>query len=146
MRWKEKSKLSNSMAYGTRKINAAFTKGFPIIPILSRINKIPRITPISSWFFQIFSSHHRLGLPKGLFHVGLSVKSLKELITSSILAKWHDHLSPLDLITPSILGKRYILWSFSFWSLLHSPILIPLGTKYSPQNPIFKNFHPAFFP
>ena len=36
-------KLANSMAYRTRRFNAAFTKGSPVIPILSQINKIPRI-------------------------------------------------------------------------------------------------------
>ena len=43
----------------------------PIIPILSRINPIPRI---DTYLFKVYL---RLGLPKGLFPVGLPVKILK---------------------------------------------------------------------
>ena len=47
-------------------------KGSPVIPILSRINQIPRI---DTYFFKIRSNnvlHLCLGLPKSLFPVGLS--------------------------------------------------------------------------
>ena len=37
-------------------------------------------------WYLILSSHQRLGLPKGLFPVGLPVKILKALLPSSILA------------------------------------------------------------
>ena len=50
-------------------------------PILSRINPVTRIDAI-----LILSSLLRLGLPKGLFPVGLPVKILKALLPSSILA------------------------------------------------------------
>ena len=52
-----------------------------IIPILSRINPIPRI------YTYLFKEHFniallsRLVLPKGLFPVGLPVKILKTLIS-----------------------------------------------------------------
>ena len=65
-------------------------KGSPIIPILSRINPIPRI---DTHFFKIHSNiilHLRLGFPKGLFPVGIPVKILKTLLPSSILATWSD--------------------------------------------------------
>ena len=75
----------------------------------------------------ILSSHLRLGLPKVLFPVGLPVKILKELLSSSILATCPAHLNLLDLITLPILGERYKLWSFSLWSLLHSPFSSLLG-------------------
>ena len=97
------------MAYGTRRSNAKVHKGSPIIPILSRINPIPRI---DSYFFKvilILSSHLRLDLPKGLFRVGLPVKILKDLLPSSILATCPAHLNLLDLITLTILGERYKL-------------------------------------
>ena len=51
-------------------------KGSPIIPILSRINPIPRMIHISLRSILTLSSHQRLGIPKGLFPVGLPVKIL----------------------------------------------------------------------
>ena len=56
------------------------------IPILSRINPIPRI-PISLRSILILSSNLRLSLPKGLFPVGVAVKIFKALLPTSILAK-----------------------------------------------------------
>ena len=75
----------------------------------------------------ILSSHLRLGLPKGRFPARLPVKILKELLPSSIQATWPAHFNLLDLITLTILGKRYKLWSSSLWRLLHSPFSSLLG-------------------
>ena len=86
-------------------VQCRIQKGPPIIPILSRINQIPRI---NTYFFQIhsnLSSHLRLGLPKGLFPVGVSVNIYKALLPSSILATWPTHLNLLDLSTLTILGE-----------------------------------------
>jgi hypothetical protein len=58
------------MAYGTQ---CQIHKGSPIIPILSKINPIPCI---DTYLFKVYSTivlHLRLGLPKGLFPVGLLV-------------------------------------------------------------------------
>ena len=66
-----------------------------------------------------------LGLPKGLFPVGVPAKILKALLPSSILATWPPHLNPLDLITLTILSERYQLYISSMWSLFHSPYLHP---------------------
>ena len=63
-------------------------------------------------FFKIhskLSSHLHLDIPKDLFPLGLPVKILKALLRSSILVTWPAHLNPLDLIIPTILGKRYKL-------------------------------------
>ena len=75
------------------------SQGSPIIPILSRINPIPRTDTYFLRYILILSSHLRLGLPKGLFPVGLLVKILKALLPFSILATCPAHLNLLDLIT-----------------------------------------------
>ena len=76
-------------------------KGSPKIPILSRTNPIPRIDTyhISLRSIRILSSHLHLGLPKGVFPVGLAMRMLKALLPSSILATWPAHLNIKDLIT-----------------------------------------------
>jgi hypothetical protein len=47
------------------------------------------------------------------------------------------HLILLDLITLTILGKEYRLWS-SLCSFLHD-VFLPFRSKYPPQNPVLKN-------
>ena len=66
----------------------------------------PSLIPISSRSILILSSHLRLALPKGLFPVGLPVKSFKALVPSSILATCPAHLNLLDLIILTISGER----------------------------------------
>ena len=81
-------------------------------PILSRINPITRI---DTYFFKVHSNivlHLYLGLPIGHFPADLYVKILKAFLPSSILATWSAHLNLLDLITLTILGERYKLWSY----------------------------------
>ena len=81
-------------------------KGYPIIPILSRVNEIPHI---NTYFFKVHSnivlSSTPRGLPKILFPVDLPVKVLQALLLSSIMATWPAHLNLLDLITLTILGE-----------------------------------------
>ena len=59
------------------------------------------------------SSHLRLGLPKGLFPIGIPLKILKVLLSYSILATW---------TALTIFGKRYKLCCSSLWSLLYSTL------------------------
>ena len=79
----------------------------------------------------MLSSHLRLGLPKGLFPVGLPVKILKALLPSSILATCPAHLNRLDLITLN--STNYEVPHFGAFSTPHS-----LGPKYPLQDPVFK--------
>ena len=63
-----------------------YSQGLSIIPILNRINVIPRI---DNYFFKIhfnIVSHQRL--PKGLFSIGLRVHCyiLKSFLSSSTLS------------------------------------------------------------
>ena len=58
--------------------------------------QFPALIHISSKSIMILSSHLRLGLPKGLFAVGLPDKILKELLIFTILATWPANLNFLD--------------------------------------------------
>ena len=82
-------------------------KGSPIIPILSRINLIPRI---DTYLSKVHSNIVLPSTPTGHFPVGLPVKILKALLLSCILATYPVHLNLLDLITLTILGEN-ISWS-----------------------------------
>ena len=54
------------------------------------------LIPISLRSILILSSHQRLGLPKGLFPVGLPVKIVKALLLSSTLVTWPAHINLVD--------------------------------------------------
>ena len=72
----------------------------------------------------ILSSHLRLGLPKSLFPLDLSVKLLKAL-PPSIMATWPAHQKILDLITQFMtktIAKTII--SFLFYYLQDKTIFI----------------------
>jgi hypothetical protein len=100
---------ANSMAYGKRRFNGAFAKALQESPSGAESTQFLILIPISLRSILILFSHLRLGLPKDLFSVHIPVKSLKVLLSSSILATWPAHLNLLDLITLSILGEWYKL-------------------------------------
>ena len=91
-------------------------KSFPIIPILSRTNLIPVLSPISLWSILIFSFHLQLGLTRDIFPVGLPVKFWKHLY---LLPSWLHALPILILkfiIIMCIFVWRQKLWSSSLWA------------------------------
>ena len=59
--------------------------------------QLPALIPISSRSILIFSPYLRLGLPKGLFPVGLPVKILKALLPSSFPATCPATIGQLEI-------------------------------------------------
>ena len=112
--------ITNSMAYEIRRFNAAFPWALQYSLSWAESPELLVLIQISLKSILIVSFHLRLGLPEGLFTVGLSIKILKGLLTSSILAILPAHIMLLNFITLTILGERYNLWSSSLWGLLHS--------------------------
>ena len=70
------------------------SQGLSNNPILSRINPITSLIPISTRSILILFSHLRLGLPKGLFPVGLPVTILKARNTIQHLLMVQDPRTP----------------------------------------------------
>ena len=111
------------MFYGTRKFNITpqalsynFYSEMHLIQFLVLI-------PISLRGILILFSHLCQGLRKVLFPVGLPFRISNVHLPSSILTTWPAYHNLLHLITLTILGERYKLWS-----LLHSPfsfLLVP---------------------
>ena len=91
------------MAYETQTFYATFTRTLQKSLFLAESSQFLVFMSISLRFALILSSHLRLGLPKGLFPVGLPAKILKASLPSSILATCPAHLNHLDLITLTIL-------------------------------------------
>ena len=115
------------MAYGTRRLSAAFTKALQYL---------------ISWAELVLYSYIRLGIPKGLFPVSLIVKILKVLLPSSILATCSVNLNLRDLIPLIVLGERYKLWSFSLGSLLLL-LFAPSGMLSLPHHFLLSALLPA---
>ena len=65
-------KKKTSMAYGTRRFNAAFTGALQQFLSGAESTEFLALIPFSSRSILILSSHLRLGLPKGLFPVGFT--------------------------------------------------------------------------
>ena len=92
--------------YSIQRFNAAFTRALS----WAELTHFLVLIPISLRSILILASHLRLGLPEGLFPVGVPA-----------------HLNLIDFVTLTILGELYKLWCSSLWSLLHSSSASLLG-------------------
>ena len=108
--------------FGTRRFITAFTSARQLS--LFWASSIQSMSPYStSWrSILILSSHLRLGLPSGFFHLGFPIKTLYTSLISPIRAAFPAQLILLDFIIRKILGEEY--WSFSsaLCSFLHFPV------------------------
>ena len=88
----------------------------------------PPTHPTSGRFILILSSHLCLGLPSGHLPSGFPIKTLYEYVPllSPIHATCPDHLSLVALITRVMSGEEYRAKSSLLFSLLHSPVTLPL--------------------
>ena len=93
------------MVYRARGFNDAFKRALQQSLTYAELIQFLLLTPIPVRSILIVLSHLRLRLPRGLFSVGLTVKILKDLITSFILATCPADLNLLDLIAQTILGE-----------------------------------------
>ena len=105
------------------------SQGFFNNPYSDSNNPITQFDIVSLRLILILSSHLSQHFPKGLFPVCLPVKILNALLPSFIQGTWPPYLNILDLITLTMLGEWYKLWSSLLWSLLHSPFAFPLGSN-----------------
>jgi hypothetical protein len=111
--------------YRSRRFLTALTKARQLsISWASPIQSTHR-HPTSWKSILILSSHLRLGLPSGLFPSGFPSKILYTPLPSPIHSTCPAHLTLLDFITRTRLGKEYRSFSSSLCNFLHSPLPRP---------------------
>ena len=108
--------------HGTRRFITAFKSALHLS--LSWASSIQSIYPhLTSWrSILILSSHLRLGLPSGLFHLAFPIKTLWKSLLCPVRTTCSTHLILLDFITRKIYGEQYRTLSSSSWSFLHSTV------------------------
>ena len=126
------------MTYETRRFNTEFT--WPLQKSLFRAKSTQFLVliPIYLRSILILSSHLRVDLPKGLFPVGLPVQNFEstptflhsDYMTCSSQSSRFNHP---DYIRRTVQTMKFVIVKPS-----QLPNLIPLGPKYSLQDPVFK--------
>ena len=125
--------------HGTRRFITALTSVRHLS--LSWASPIQSIYPHpTSWrSILILSTHLRLRLPSGLLPSGFPSKVVYTPLSSTIRATCPAHLILLNVITCTILGEEYKLFSSSLRNLLHFPVISSLLGPNILLNTMFSN-------
>ena len=114
-------------------------KSPPPVPIVSQINLVHALIPLTQKSILILSSHLGLGLPSGLFPSDFPTKILYTPLLSPIRAACTAHLIFLEFINQITFVEQYRSLSSSLCSFLHSPVTSSLlGLNILP-NTLFSN-------
>jgi hypothetical protein len=99
-----------------------------LVPVLSQMNLVNTFWTYALRSILILSPDLSLGLPNRLLPTGFLTKILHIFLIYPICATCPANLTLLDLITLTVSGEAYKLWSSSLRSLLQSPTASsPLG-------------------
>jgi hypothetical protein len=93
----------------------------PLVSIPSQINPVLAPHPMS-WRILISSCHLRLGLPSGLFASGFPTRTVYARLPYTRRTAYHDHFTPLRLISQIIFGEQYRSWRSSWCIAVHSRV------------------------
>ena len=126
------------MAYGTRSFNAAFTRALQLSLSWAKLTQFLVLIPISLRSISILSFQLRKGLHKNPFPAGIPVKIFESTPTffhSGYMTcpSQSSRCNHPDYIRGTVQTMKFLIVEPS-----PLPILIPLGPKYSTQDPVFK--------
>ena len=122
---------TNSMAYGTRSFNATFTRALQYSLSSAESTQFLVLIPIYLRFILILSSHLR-----SLSYRCTTCSNSESTHTflHSDYMTWPSQSSRIN--HPKYICIRWTVQTMKF--LIVEPSPLPLGPKYSPQDPVFK--------